>query len=98
MERSLLLHIEKLSNIRMSERDVEKLELSIDESIKLMDSLLSVDTSGVEPFLGFLKLQSAKSDYSRLYDDIPEELPSVSDVLKNSRCKDDFIVVPKFLH
>lgn len=78
VDRALILKLENLSRLELSEAEREKLTGSLNDILKMVDKLNELDTEGVEP------LVYINEDVNILRDDVVKNQLSRQDALKNA--------------
>jgi len=89
---SLIDHLANLAKLEFSEKEKEVIKQDLEKMIDFVDTLKSVDTTGVEPLIYMNK------DVNILRDDVVEQTITKEEALKNAPQKDsDYIKVPTVL-
>ena len=78
VDRALILKLENLSRLELSEAEREKLTGSLNDILKMVDKLNELNTEGVEP------LVYINEDVNILRDDVVKNQLSRPDALKNA--------------
>ena len=92
IEKKLILHLEKLSKLALSELEREKLMGDLTETLKMIDKLKEVDTTDVEPLI--YMNESPQS----VREDVNSNQLSRASALKNAPLLDEtYFKVPKVI-
>jgi aspartyl-tRNA(Asn)/glutamyl-tRNA(Gln) amidotransferase subunit C len=78
VDRALILKLENLSRLELSESERDKLAGSLNDILKMVDKLNELNTEGVEP------LVYINEDISILREDVVKNQVSRQDALKNA--------------
>jgi aspartyl-tRNA(Asn)/glutamyl-tRNA(Gln) amidotransferase subunit C len=78
VDRALILKLENLSRLELSETEREKLAGSLNDILKMVDKLNELNTEGVEP------LVYINEDISMLREDVVKNQVTRQDALKNA--------------
>jgi len=90
---SLILKLEKLSKLRLSEEEREEIKNDLGKILDMINTLESLDTSGVEPLI-YLGNEKAPLRNDQVEGEISSE-----DALKNAPKRiEDYFAVPKVIH
>ena len=89
---SLIDHLANLAKLEFSEKEKVVIKQDLEKMIDFVDTLKSVDTTGVEPLIYMNK------DVNVLRDDMVEQTITKEEALKNAPQKDsDYFKVPTVL-
>jgi aspartyl-tRNA(Asn)/glutamyl-tRNA(Gln) amidotransferase subunit C len=92
VDRALILKLENLSRLELSETERDKLAGSLNDILKMVDKLNELNTEGVEP------LVYINEDISILREDVVKNQVSRQDALKNAPDHDGtYFKVPKVI-
>jgi|SRR5688572_25894635 aspartyl-tRNA(Asn)/glutamyl-tRNA(Gln) amidotransferase subunit C len=65
INRDVVAHLEKLARIKLAPDEVEAITAQLDRIVALVESLQSVDVTGVEPTQGMSHERSAEGEHVR---------------------------------
>ncbi len=65
INRDVIAHLEKLARIHLSPDEVEAITGQIDRIVDMVESLQSVDVSGIEPTVGMSHEKAAEGEHTR---------------------------------
>lgn len=87
-----VLHVAGLARLELSEMEVEKYEVELNDVLKFMDKLNELDTDGIEPTAHVLEINNI------FREDIVKESFDVEEILSNAPDReDDYFKVPSIL-
>jgi aspartyl-tRNA(Asn)/glutamyl-tRNA(Gln) amidotransferase subunit C len=93
IERNLILRLENLARLELSEAEREKLQGSLNDILSMVEKLNELDTEGVEP------LVYINEDLNMLREDVVKNELARTDALKNAPdATDAFFKVPKVIN
>ena len=88
MEKELIMHLEELARLELSEAERKKIEPQLNEVVEYFNTLNTLDTEGIEPLSHAFKLQNVMRK-----DECAPSLPSEK-ILSNTESEDGFFAVP----
>ncbi len=92
IDKKLILHLEKLSKLELSDKEREKLTGDLSKMLQMIEKLQEVDTNGVEP------LVYLNESHKLTREDVIQNQVSRKDALKNAPDADDtYFKVPKVI-
>ncbi len=92
IDRELILKLESLSQLELSENERESMQVDLENMIKMVNKLQEIDTTGLDP------LVHLATDESLLREDLVKDQLSRNDALSNANVHDEkYFLVPKVI-